>query len=118
MRFLKFYVVCVPCFDLSYLEQERKIHTILGILIYCVRVPLVRKSSFGKSSFMFAAPVLWNSFPDFRKRINFNQFKGCLLLGHLGFKCRFLCFGISVVSFDNQELSRHRNTFFLLSHHL
>lgn len=45
-----------------------------------LQVPTVRTSTFGKSSFRYAAPVLWNSLPDdFRKCSNFNQFKSLIL---------------------------------------
>ena len=45
-----------------------------------LQIPSVRTSKFGKSSFKYAAPVLWNSLPeDFRKCSNFNQFKQLIL---------------------------------------
>ena len=38
-----------------------------------LQVPTVHTSTFGKRSFRYAAPVLWNSLPDdFRKCSNFN----------------------------------------------
>ena len=44
-----------------------------------LQVPQVRTSKYGKSSFRYAAAVLWNSFPDeFRKVNNFNQFKSLI----------------------------------------
>ena len=40
-----------------------------------LQIPTVRTSKFGKSSFKYAAPVLWNFLPeDFRNCSNFNQF--------------------------------------------
>ena len=45
-----------------------------------LQVPTVKTSLFGKRSFKYAAPVLWNSLPDyFRQCSNFNQFKGLIL---------------------------------------
>ena len=41
-----------------------------------LQVPQVRTTRYGKNSFRYAAPVLWNSLPDeLRVCINFNQFK-------------------------------------------
>ena len=45
-----------------------------------LQIPTVRTSKFGKSSFRYAAPVLWNSLPeDFRNCSNFNQFRQMIL---------------------------------------
>lgn len=45
-----------------------------------LQIPTVRTSKFGKGSFRYAAPVLWNSLPeDFRKCSNFNQFRQMIL---------------------------------------
>ncbi|KAH3808197.1 hypothetical protein DPMN_136549 [Dreissena polymorpha] len=39
-------------------------------------VPAVRTTAYGKNSFKYAAPVLWNSLPDhFRTCSSFGQFK-------------------------------------------
>ena len=36
----------------------------------------MKTTKFGKNSFRYAAPVLWNSLPEnFRNTVNFNQFK-------------------------------------------
>ena len=44
-----------------------------------VDIPRVRTSTYGKSSFKYAAAVLWNDLSDdFRKNYNFNQFKNIL----------------------------------------
>ena len=52
-----------------------------------LQVPTVKTSLFGKRSFKYAAPVLWNSLPDdFRQCSNFNQFKG-LIFSWNGKKC-------------------------------
>ena len=41
-----------------------------------LQIPSVQTTSYGKKSFRYAAPVLWNSLPEsFRKITNFNQFK-------------------------------------------
>ena len=41
-----------------------------------LQVPLVRTTSFGKRSFRYAAPTLWNSLPENFRQINdFNTFK-------------------------------------------
>ena len=41
-----------------------------------LQVPHVKTTKFGKNSFRYAAPVLWNSLPEnFRNTVNFNQFK-------------------------------------------
>ena len=41
-----------------------------------LQVPHVKMTKFGKNSFRYAAPVLWNSLPEnFRNTVNFNQFK-------------------------------------------
>ena len=41
-----------------------------------LQVPQIRTTTYGKHSFSYAAPVLWNSLPDnFRSCNNFNQFK-------------------------------------------
>lgn len=41
-----------------------------------LQVPAVRTTSYGKNSFKYAAPVLWNSLPDhFRTCSSFSQFK-------------------------------------------
>ena len=45
-----------------------------------LQVPTAETSLFGKRSFKYAVPVLWNSLPDdFRHCSNFNQFKGLIL---------------------------------------
>ena len=45
-----------------------------------LQVPTVKTTLFGKRSFKYPAPVLWNSLPDdFRQCSNFNQFKGLIL---------------------------------------
>ena len=45
-----------------------------------LQIPSVRTSKFGKNSFRYAAPVLWNSLPEeFRKSSNFNQFRQMIL---------------------------------------
>ena len=44
-----------------------------------LQVPHVKTTKFGKNSFRYAAPVLWNSLPDnFRNTVNFNQFKSVM----------------------------------------
>ena len=44
-----------------------------------LKIPQVNTSKYGKNSFSYAAPVLWNSFPEkFRKNMNFNQFKSLI----------------------------------------
>lgn len=44
-----------------------------------LQVPAVRTSTYGKSSFRYAAAILWNSFPDsFRQASNFNHFKALI----------------------------------------
>ena len=41
-----------------------------------LQIPQVRTTTYGKNSFRYAAPSLWNSLPeDFRKCTNFSQFK-------------------------------------------
>ena len=41
-----------------------------------LQVPRVNTTTFGKRSFRYAAPVLWNSLPEsYRNITNFNQFK-------------------------------------------
>ena len=46
-----------------------------------LQVPTVHTSTFGKRSFRYVAPVLWNSLPDgFRKCSNFNHFKGLFFI--------------------------------------
>jgi hypothetical protein len=41
-----------------------------------LQIPQVKSSRYGKSSFRYAAPVLWNSLPDnYRNCSNFNEFK-------------------------------------------
>ena len=45
-----------------------------------LQIQTVRTSKFFKSSFRYAAPVLWNSLPeDFRNCSNFNQFRQMIL---------------------------------------
>lgn len=59
-----------------------------------MQVPTVRTSTFGKSSFRYAAPVLWNSLPDdFRKCSNFNQFKS-LILSWNGKNCNCVAYNM------------------------
>ena len=44
-----------------------------------LQVPHVKTTKFGKNSFRYAAPVLWNSLPEnFRNTVNFNQFKSLM----------------------------------------
>jgi hypothetical protein len=44
--------------------------------INLLQIPQVKSSRYGKSSFRYAAPVLWNSLPDnYRNCSNFNEFK-------------------------------------------
>jgi hypothetical protein len=44
-----------------------------------LQIPQVKSSRYGKSSFMYAAPVLWNSLPDnYRSCSNFNEFKNLI----------------------------------------
>jgi hypothetical protein len=44
-----------------------------------LQIPLVKSSRYGKSSFRYAAPVLWNSLPDnYRNCSNFNEFKNLI----------------------------------------
>ena len=44
-----------------------------------LKIPQVKTTKFGKNSFSYAAPVLWNSLPDhFRKTADFNQFKNLI----------------------------------------
>ena len=44
-----------------------------------LQIPQVKTTKFGKNSFSYAAPVLWNSLPDqFRKEADFNQFKNLI----------------------------------------
>jgi hypothetical protein len=41
-----------------------------------LQIPSVKSTKFGKNSFRFAAPVLWNSLPEeYRNTTNFSQFK-------------------------------------------
>ena len=41
-----------------------------------LQIPSVKTTSYGKNSFMYAAPALWNSLPeDFRQANSFSQFK-------------------------------------------
>ena len=41
-----------------------------------LQIPSVKTTSFGKNSFMYAAPALWNSLPEeFRQANSFSQFK-------------------------------------------
>ena len=62
---------------LSNLVQKGQVHIILDIQISIT----VKTSSFGKRSFNYAAPVLWNSLEDdFRNcSLSFNQFDGLVL---------------------------------------
>ena len=44
-----------------------------------LQIPQIRSSRYGKSSFRYAAPVLWNSLPDnYRNCSNFNEFKNVI----------------------------------------
>ena len=44
-----------------------------------LQIPQVKSSRYGKSSFRYAAPVLWNSLPDnYRNCSNFNEFKNLI----------------------------------------
>ena len=44
-----------------------------------LQVSHVMTTKFGKNSFRYAAPVLWNSLPEnFRNTVNFNQFKSLI----------------------------------------
>jgi hypothetical protein len=44
-----------------------------------LQIPRVKTSTYGKQSFRYAAPVLWNSLPEeFRANINYNQFKNLI----------------------------------------
>ena len=44
-----------------------------------LQIPHVKTTRYGKQSFRYAAPVLWNSLPDeFRQCSNFNQFKSMI----------------------------------------
>ena len=44
-----------------------------------LQIPQVKTSTYGKNSFGYAAPVLWNSLPEnFRTTTNFNNFKNLM----------------------------------------
>ena len=45
-----------------------------------LQIPQVRTTTYGKNSFRYAAPSLWNSLPDhFRQCSSFSQFKNLML---------------------------------------
>ena len=53
-----------------------------------LEIPQIKSTWYGKQSFRFAAPTLWNSLPDhFRTENSFSQFKS-LLQSWNGSKCR------------------------------
>ena len=53
-----------------------------------LEIPQIKSTRYGKKSFRFAAPTLWNSLPDhFRTENSFSQFKS-LLQSWNGSKCR------------------------------
>ena len=53
-----------------------------------LQIPNVRTSKFGKNSFRYAAPVLWNSLPEeFRQCTNYNQCRQ-MILSWNGKECR------------------------------
>ena len=69
--------ICPPV--LSYLVQKRS-SSYNFRYTNILHVPRVKTSLFGKRSFKYVAPVLWNSLPvDFRQCSNFNQFKGLIV---------------------------------------
>ena len=44
-----------------------------------LQIPQVKSSRYGKNSFRYAAPVLWNSLPDnYRNCSNFNEFNNLI----------------------------------------
>ena len=44
-----------------------------------LQIPQVKSSRYGKSSFRYAAPVLWNSLPDNNRNCSyFNEFKNMI----------------------------------------
>ena len=63
-----------------------------------LEVPSVRTTNFGKKSFRYTAPVLWNSLPEsFRKETNFNQFKK-LILNWNGNDCKCACYNVDKIT--------------------
>ncbi|KAH3770853.1 hypothetical protein DPMN_172150 [Dreissena polymorpha] len=71
-----------PIFDLDGFSIScDEVVKLLGVDIDCKlkfdsHVPAVRTTSYGKNSFKYAAPKLWNSLPDhFRTCSSFSKFK-------------------------------------------
>ncbi|KAH3869154.1 hypothetical protein DPMN_032315 [Dreissena polymorpha] len=69
----------IPNFRFRWIQYE--VVKLLGVDIDCKlkfdsHVPAVRTTSYGKNSFKYAAPVLWNSLPDHLRTCScFSQFK-------------------------------------------
>ena len=56
-----------------------------------LQIPQVKSSRYCKSSFRYAAPVLWNSLPDnYRNCSNFNEFKNIISFWN-GKSCTCIC---------------------------
>ena len=54
-----------------------------------LQIPAVRTTTYGKNSFMYAAAVPWNNFPEnFRQTNNFNHFKSLLSHWKGGGQCK------------------------------
>ena len=67
-----------PPVSSNLLQKQRNVYNFRFSNI--LQIPTVRTSKFGKSSFRYAAPVLWNSLPeDFRICTNSNQFRQMML---------------------------------------
>ena len=65
---------CLPVSS-NLLQKRESSYTCKSRFSNILQVPTVRACTFGKSSFRYAAPVLWNSLPDdFRNCSNLNQF--------------------------------------------
>ena len=72
------YKLFPPCLnDLDALKNSKYSFRYSNI----VEIHRVKTTTYGKNSFKYTAAVLWNDLPDdFRKIVNFNQFKNILYL--------------------------------------